>query len=202
MDKKKLALAITKGLAYAENGGKPNFNAPQAGKSGEMKSIFQFTPDTWKGYSKEILGKDNVPLNNETESYVVHQKVSKWVDEGYSPEQIASMWNAGPGRPDAYKQNWRGTNKYGVDYDTPKYAQKVLTYTKQFYSGTPQTVEQNGLSVNSVDPQKEQVISKIKGLVGLEQPPVSLNTKKPGLMPGLVIDSQGSEPSKNGLSIT
>lgn len=132
MDEKKAQqiLAIVKAIAYAENGGKPS--EPKAGATGEMKSIFQFTPGTWKQYSKEAFGKE-LPMNTENESAVVFHKVQKWVDDGYNVQQIASMWNAGEGRPDAYKQNWKGVNKqYGVSYDTPAYAEKVFNYAKDF----------------------------------------------------------------------
>ena len=130
MNNQQKALIISKALAYAENNGKPT--TIKAGKTGEMKSIYQFTPNTWKQYSKEILGKE-VPLTNETELQVATGKVSKWIDKGYTTEQIASMWNAGEGKPNAYKENWRGINKkYGVAYDTPAYAKKVANYASQF----------------------------------------------------------------------
>ena len=96
-----LAEAITKALGYTENGGKPDLSNLQAGKTGEMKSIFQYTPDTWKNYSQQVLGKV-VPLNPDNESVVTLKKVSDWLGKGYKPEQIASMWNAGVGEPDAY----------------------------------------------------------------------------------------------------
>lgn len=135
-EKESLANAITKALAYQENGGKLDLNKISAGQSGEMKSIFQFTPDTWKTYSHEVFGKE-MPLNNDNETYVVNEKVKKWIDEGKNTSQIASMWNAGPGRPNAYKENWKGKNKYGIEYDTPTYAKNVLDYAKKFYKKEP-----------------------------------------------------------------
>ncbi len=146
MDEKEiLADSITKAIAYQENGGKLNLNNPQKGQSGEVRSVFQFTPDTWKKYSQETFGHEE-PLTNDNETYVVREKVKKWIDEGRTTSQIASMWNAGEGKPDAYKQNWKGVNKYGVKYDTPAYAKNVLDYATKFYNekktstsgGTPQ----------------------------------------------------------------
>lgn len=131
-EKELLADAITKGLAYQKNGGKLDLGKTSAGQSGEMKSIFQFTPATWKNYSKQVFGKE-MPLNNDNETYVVHQKVSKWLDEGKTTSQIASMWNSGEKHPDAYMEDWRGTNSHGVSYDTPTYAKNVLNYAKKFY---------------------------------------------------------------------
>ena len=146
MDNEKQAMVIAKAIALAENGGKLTYNKLKTGKSGEMKSIFQFTPGTWKLYSKQILGKEE-PLNNENELKVVHGKVQKWLDDGYNTEQIASMWNAGEQRPDAYKENWRGTNKYGVKYDTPAYAKKVSNYATQLNKEYDKMF--NGVPVNT-----------------------------------------------------
>lgn len=137
-EKDSLANAITKALAYQENGGKLDLNDTKAGKSGEMKSLFQFTPGTWKTYSREVFGSEQ-PLNNDNETYVVKQKVLKWIGEGKNTSQIASMWNAGEGNQNAYKENWRGTNSHGVSYDTPTYAKNVVNYAKQFYNKNQQT---------------------------------------------------------------
>lgn len=142
MDEKDLlANAITKALAYQENGGKLELDDTKAGKSGEMKSVFQFTPGTWKNYSQEVFGSEQ-PLNNDNETYVVKQKVLKWIDEGKTTSQIASMWNAGENHPNAYQENWRGTNSHGVSYDTPTYAKNVVNYAKRFYSEAQQGKQQ------------------------------------------------------------
>lgn len=136
-EKTALAYAITKALAYTENGGKPT--NPQAGKTGELKSIFQFTPGTWKNYSTQTLGKE-VPITPDNETHVVVSKVSKWLEQGYTAKQIASMWNAGEGEPDAYTGKFSngyssiGVNhKYGVGYNVPRYADTLSNYAKQFY---------------------------------------------------------------------
>lgn len=137
-EKTALTYAITKGLAYQENGGKPT--NPKAGKTGELKSIFQFTPDTWKNYAKEVLGDANAPITPDNETKVVTTQVRKWIDEGKNVKQIASMWNAGRGEPEAYTGKFSNGNssvgvnkKYGVKFDVPTYANKVSDYAKQFY---------------------------------------------------------------------
>lgn len=166
MDKQKLALLITKALAYTENGGKPT--TAKAGKSGELKSIFQFLPSTWKLYSKQVLGQD-VPLTLESEAYVVHKKVSDWIDhleEDGTPEEeiplkIASMWNAGERKADAYKENHKGTNKYGVAYDTPAYAKKVGNYVKEFSNeGADQVPPDTKVGILP----KQELAGKLSGL--------------------------------------
>lgn len=146
MNDDQLALNITKALAYTENGGKPNVGNLKAGKSGELKSMFQFLPSTWKLYAKQELGDANAPMTPENEALVVHGKVSNWVkhlkSEGVSyeeiPLKIGSMWNAGEAKQDAYKEGWKGTNSKGVSYDTPAYANKVAHYVKEFSKESPQ----------------------------------------------------------------
>lgn len=143
MNNEQLAKAIVKAIGYTENGGKPDPTKTRAGKTGEMKSVFQFTPDTWKNYSKQVFGKET-PLTPDAETYVVHQKVTKWLEQGYTPKQIASIWNAGPGEPNAYTGKFsdgspsRGVNKkYGVKFDVPSYADKVDKYVSEFTRPTP-----------------------------------------------------------------
>lgn len=136
-----LALAITKALAYTENGGKPSLNNEKAGKSGELKSIFQFEPATWKVYSKQVTGNDNLSLTPENEAAVAYGKVSQWVQqftkEGKNPQQVAtaigSLWNSGNSDPNVAGT---GVNKSGVKFDAPAYAKKVADYTTQFLGDT------------------------------------------------------------------
>lgn len=138
-EKTALTYAITRALAYQENGGKPT--NPKAGKTGEMKSIFQFEPATWKNDAQEILGNSNAPLTPDNETKVVSGMVGDWIDKGYNVKQIASMWNAGKGEPNAYTGKFSdgspstGINKeYGVKFDVPSYANGVANYAKQFYT--------------------------------------------------------------------
>jgi hypothetical protein len=147
MDNEKLALNITKALAYTENGGKPDIHKEQQGKSGEMKSIFQFLPATWKEDSKQVTGKENVPLTPETEAYVVNAKVSNWLKQGYNPSQIFSMWNSGSPNSEGKV----GTNKEGVKYDTPKYVATAQSYLDKFM-GAPQEMPDS----NTQNPEVQQ----------------------------------------------
>lgn len=145
--KEKLVKAILKAIAYAENGGKPNVNNLKAGKTGERKSMYQFTPATWENYAQQVLGDKNAPLTPENEILVAHKKIADWVEDSIKsgvPEQeiasrIASIWNAGQGEPNAYKgtfsngQPSKGINKkYNVAFDVPGYSNKVKNYTKEF----------------------------------------------------------------------
>ena len=125
---------LAKAIRQTESGG--NFDA--RGGSGEIGG-YQYTPDTWAGASKKY--GINVSLDQATpqqQNEVTYKRIKAWKDAGNNVGQIASMWNAGEGRPNAYKENWKGVNKFGVAYDTPAYAKKVATAYQQF---KPQTAE-------------------------------------------------------------
>lgn len=144
-DKDLVENAIVKAIAYQENGGKPNVKNLSAGKSGELKSIFQFEPNTWKEDSLKVFGKEE-PITPDNETYVMKQKVSKWIDEGLNVEQMASIHNSG--NPEAYEENHVGVNSYGIKYDTPSYASGVAKYAKQFYQESLQNSKSNSLASN------------------------------------------------------
>ena len=192
-EKKALTYAITRAIAYTENGGKPDIKNPKAGKTGETKSIFQFEPETWKEDAKKILGDENAPITPDNETKVVTEKVSHWIDKGYNAKQIASMWNAGESEPDAYTGKFstgkssKGINtKYGVGYDVPGYAEKVANYAKQFYTqdlskqiaptpqmqptqvsqSTPQTTQPSTQSQQSTGNNIPGLINKLAGING------------------------------------
>ncbi len=165
-DLESLTKATVKAIAYAENGGKPDINHPKAGKTGEAKSIFQFTPATWKGVSKKYFGKE-VPITADNETYVMSKRVSDWIKQGKTLRQIASMHNAGEGEPDAYTGKFsdgspsKGINKkYKVSFDVPGYADKVLKYSKEFYQ------KESPTTMNTQKPENsslQSILSTIKG---------------------------------------
>lgn len=149
------ALAITKAIGYAENGGAPDPNKTRAGKTGELKSIFQYTPETWKAYAKQYLGDENAALTPDSETEVTLRKVGDLLDSGYTAKQIASEWNSGD--KNAYTGKFTNGNpsiginrKYGVRYDVPSYARKVNDYAKKFMTEQPAT-PQNRTSNDAAD---------------------------------------------------
>lgn len=122
------AVALAKAIRQTESNG--NFQA--AGKSGEY-GAYQWEPATWAAQS--AAAGVNVPLQQATpaqQNQVAYTQIKKWKDQGYNVGQIASMWNAGEGDPDAYINGNKGTNSSGVSYDTKAYAQKVATAYQQF----------------------------------------------------------------------
>lgn len=117
------AVNLAKAIRQTESGG--NFQAK--GKSGEYGG-YQFTLPTWqKTASKYGV---NVPLNQATpeqQNEVAYKQIKEWKDQGNNVGQIASMWNAGEGKPNAYLEGNAGVNKYGAKYDTAAYAKSVAT---------------------------------------------------------------------------
>jgi len=125
---------LAKAVRHVESG--DNFNA--RGKSGEYGG-YQYTKPTWQEDSRKYLGRE-VDLELATpqeQNEVVYKKYKELKDKGYNIGQIASVHNAGAGRPNAYKEGHTGTNKYGVSYNTPAYAEKVAKYYQQLKGGTP-----------------------------------------------------------------
>ncbi len=139
-------------------------------------------PDTWKVYSRQVTGKDDIPLTPENEAAVTYGKVNGWynqlvkdgVPEDEIPLKIGSMWNAGEHRPDAYKQGVKGKNKSGIQYDTPAYAKKVASYFNQFKGGSGNTQIENKTPVSG---------GGNPGLIEKSTPPFTLKRKiNPGIM--------------------
>lgn len=125
------AVNLAKAIRQTESGG--NFQA--SGKSGEY-GAYQFTSPTWEATSKKF--GVNVPLQQATpeqQNEVAYKQIKEWKDKGHNVGEIASMWNAGVGRPNAYLENNTGTNDYGVHYDTPAYAKKVATAYQTIKNG-------------------------------------------------------------------
>lgn len=148
---------LSKAIRQTESGG--DFNAK--GKSGEH-GAYQFMPDTWNEYSREA--GVNVPLEQATpqqQNEVAYKKIKQWKDQGLNVGQIASSWNAGPGKPNAYLEGNSGTNNKGVKYDTATYAKSVAEQYQQYkqqsggqqntYNPTPFSKPADGASKFVID---------------------------------------------------
>lgn len=149
------AIAMSQAIRQVESGGNPTAQ----GASGEY-GAYQWEPDTWASMSK--AAGVNVPLDQSTlqqQNQVAYTQIKAWKDEGYNVGQIASMWNAGEGDPNAYLEDHEGTNAEGVNYNTPAYAQKVATLYQQYkqQSGTINTPSQpNQINLSEVPGQPSQ----------------------------------------------
>lgn len=182
---------LAKAIRQAESGNRAVL--PAEGSKLGGASRYQYTHDTWKGVASKYLGNPNAPITLENENKATYLRIKDWKDKGYNPAQIASMHNAGEGRPDAYKQNWRGTNKYGVKYDTPAYVNKVYSLYKQ------QKGEQakQGPSTQPPTVQMQRIERQQQGL------PVARNENRvePTLVGGMVREALGGGFAKLGESI-
>lgn len=148
-----LAQAISK----TETQGQANPYTAQGG-SGEY-GAYQYTAPTWAADSQKYLGQ-SVPLDSATpaqQDEVAYDKIQDLGKQGYSPAQIASIWNSGNPDPTGNV----GVNKYGVKYDTPQYVKSVETAYNQLRGGqqvnTPPTSstvgdEQTGTPNTTADP--------------------------------------------------
>lgn len=72
-------------------------------------------------WSKDVLGYVP-PMTKTNELYVAVNKIQKWLDQGYTAEQVATIWNSGG---PVHKS---GVNGRGVAYNTYTYAQAVLKH--------------------------------------------------------------------------
>lgn len=129
------AYYLAKAVRQQETGGsKDPYN--QKGASGEF-GAYQFMPATYKNYAQKYLGNAAAPPSVENQNKIAYSFIKEKKDAGFTPAQIASMWNAGEGEPDAYKGVFKtgrpskGKNDHGVYYDVPGYAAGVSKYYKE-----------------------------------------------------------------------
>jgi len=114
------ASEIAETIKQIESGG--NYEAQ--GGSGEF-GAYQFMPGTWLEWSRQYNKDTNgiisgLEMTPENQDKVASWKIQNLLNEGYSPEQVASTWNSGS--PD-----WEGkvgVNEAGVKYDVPGYVEK------------------------------------------------------------------------------
>jgi len=120
------AVNLAKSIRTVESNG--NFQAQ--GKSGES-GAYQFMPKTWQSYAGKYLGDPNAEMTKENQNFVAYSKIKELKDQGFSPDQVASIWNSG--KPD-YQGNV-GVNSQGVGFNTPKYVISVMNKYQQFRQG-------------------------------------------------------------------
>ncbi len=142
------AQTLTKAIALQEGGGK---YLPYTAHSGDVPNAtqaggrYQFMPNTWNKYAGQVLGDPNAPMTPENQNKVAYTKVSNWLQKGYTPAQVASMWNAGEGSPNS----WKPGTQQAVG-NTPEYVRGVQKYGQQL---TGQGVHNLPKSVMSSTPQ-------------------------------------------------
>jgi hypothetical protein len=155
------AFFLAKSIKNVETSGSADpYNA--TGKNGEY-GAYQFMPDTWKLWASQYIGDPNAPMTEENQNKVAYYKIKDWLSQGYTHGQIASLWNSG--KPD-YQGNI-GTNKKGVNYNTPEYVAAVKKAYTQYNQGvtpsgivSPSTV---GRTNQSNDTQTAQFDNQNQG---------------------------------------
>ncbi len=158
---------LTKAIRQTESGG--NFQA--TGKSGEY-GAYQFTQPTWDSLSQKYLGQkvDLKSATPEQQNEVAYKQIADWKAAGNNVGQVASMWNAGQGEPNAYTGTFSngkpstGTNSYGVKFDVPAYAKSVATAYQTLKSGGNVGIDPNNPS-STAAPQAPQSPS-LSGFIG------------------------------------
>lgn len=109
---------------------------------GEYGGLFQYAPRTWTQYSTEYNeatngGDSAMGMTPQNQYEVTKFKVQQWLSAGYSPSQVASIWNAGEGHPD-WAEGVGHNEKTGEDYDVPHYVDKFQKAYSEL-SGQPMT---------------------------------------------------------------
>ena len=173
---------LAKAIRQKESGNRAVI--PAEGSKLGGASRYQYTHDTWKETARKYLGDPNAPLSLQNENKATYLKIKDWKDKGYNPAQIASMWNAGEGRPNAYKENWKGTNKYGVAYDTPRYVKSVYDEYQKIKGSQPQQRRQPAQPVVPTVAEQRQTLQA-------QGQPVARNPERvePTMLGGIIRDT-------------
>ena len=144
-----------------ENEGGDDYNA--SGDDGQSWGAYQMKQGAWDNASK-IAGV-NAQWGKATpaeQNQVADSQVKTWLSQGKNPAQVASMWNAGAGEPDAYTGKFSNGHPSVVPgkFDVPSYAKRVLSNASELWQN-----QQNSGTVSSLSaPEK---VAGGAGLAGL-----------------------------------
>ena len=130
-------------------------------------SRYQYTHGTWKEVAKKYLKDANAPMTLENENRATYLRILDWKKKGYNPAQIASMWNAGEGEPNAYLGKFEkdtpthkagdlsiGVNQWGVKYDVPGHANRIYSTYKGLKEEYKKT---NPATITEQKPKESQI---------------------------------------------
>ena len=175
------AMALTKAIRQVESGG--NFKARS--KDGSF-GAYQFLKPTWDNTARKYgVNAEWEKATPQQQNEVAYKQIKEWKDKGHNVGEIASMWNAGAGRPQAYLQGLKGTNSSGVNYNVANYAKKVATLY-QGYKGQSQPQAQQE-PIEPVEPI-EPTIPEQKQVIQTQGQPVSVRKDRtqPTLVGGIL----------------
>jgi Transglycosylase-like domain len=131
------ALALAKAIRQQESGG--NYKA--SGDAGTSNGAYQFQQNTWKQFSKQILGSDNAPMTPENQNAVAYGMIKTWKDSGMGPAEIAAKWNSGSEKGWENKVGTTTINGKAIPYNVPQYVSSVVDNFKKLY---PEVTQQFG----------------------------------------------------------
>lgn len=103
-----------------------NNNYQANGLSGDY-GAYQFMPKTWDKLCM-LYFVSKLEMTEYNQDMIAEFYIKDLVKTGYTPKQIASIWNCGSPKWEGKK----GVNKFGVKYNVPYYVKKFeIQYLKQ-----------------------------------------------------------------------
>lgn len=175
------AMALTKAIRQVESGG--NFKARS--KDGSF-GAYQFLKPTWDNTARKYgVNAEWEKATPQQQNEVAYKQIKEWKDKGHNVGEIASMWNAGAGRPQAYLQGLKGTNSSGVNYNVANYAKKVATLYQGYKGQSQPQVQQE--PIEPVEPLPP-TIPEQKQVIQTQGQPVSVRKDRtqPTLVGGIL----------------
>lgn len=119
---------LSKAIKQQESGGDYN----KVGDAGTSHGAYQWQPGNFAKDAQQF-GLDPNDFSPVNQDKVAYAQINAYKQAGYTPSQIASLWNSG--KPDATDNvGVKTINGKPVNYDTPKYVQDVLGYFNQYKS--------------------------------------------------------------------
>lgn len=111
---------IARAIKSVESGG--NYEAK--GVNGEI-GAYQIMPENWSEWSAEYaraigLGEQTLLPTPKNQDAVAKFKIQQLLNKGFSPSEIASIWNSGSPNPEGKI----GVNKKGIPFNVPLYVER------------------------------------------------------------------------------
>lgn len=152
---------LAKAIRQKESNG--DYNA--IGDNGTSHGAYQWQPGNFAKDAQQF-GLDPNDFSPVNQDKVAYAQINAYKQAGYTPDQIASLWNSG--KPDATGNvGVKNINGKPVSYDTPKYVADVMSYFNQNKAQNPgdSSQPQDLLSQTGSQPQSPSVGGFLKNTV-------------------------------------